>query len=104
MGVSMISNRLQEQPAVFNARFLRCRALLYFVARRVVGRNEEAKDAVHSCWLTASRNPPKFAYEGAFRSWLVRILIDEALAIRYTRPESHINETLACNFMGHRSH
>jgi hypothetical protein len=37
---------------------------------------------VESCRATASRNPPRFEYEGAFRSWLVRVLIDEALAIR----------------------
>ena len=34
-----------------------------------------------NCRITASRNPPTFEYEGAFRSWLVRVLIDEALAI-----------------------
>ena len=37
--------------------------------------------AIQNCWRTASRNPPHFEYEGAFRSWLVRIIIDEALAI-----------------------
>ena len=36
---------------------------------------------MQNCWLTASRNPPHFEYEGAFQSWLVRILIDEALTI-----------------------
>jgi len=36
---------------------------------------------VENCRITASQNPPTFEYEGAFRSWLVRILIDEALVM-----------------------
>lgn len=31
--------------------------------------------------LAASGNTPRFEYEGAFRSWLVRVLIDEALVL-----------------------
>jgi DNA-directed RNA polymerase specialized sigma24 family protein len=38
-------------------------------------------EVVKNCTITASRNPPTFECEGAFRSWLVRVLIDEALAI-----------------------
>ena len=76
-----ISNGVQEYPAVFAARFARCRALLRFIACRVLGSNEGTEDAMQSCWLTASCNPPKFENEGAFRSWLLRILIDEALKI-----------------------
>ena len=83
-----ISNRPQEHPTVFDARFSRCRGLLHFIARRVLGGNEGAEETVHSCWLTASRNPPKFEYEGAFRSWLLRILIDEALAVLRKKKES----------------
>ena len=76
-----ISNRVQEHRTVFDARFSRCRGLLHFVAYRVLGSNEGAEDAVKSCWRSASRNPAKFEHEGAFRSWLLRILIDEALAL-----------------------
>jgi DNA-directed RNA polymerase specialized sigma24 family protein len=67
--------------AVFGERFLRCCSLLRFLACRVLGTDEGAKDAVENCWTRASRNPPDFEYEGAFRSWVARILIDEALAI-----------------------
>lgn len=95
----MNPNRLQENPAVFNARFTRSRKLLYFVARRLLhcthaasmGTHDAhifshrlAKDAVQKTWLTASQNPPTFPHEGAFRSWLIRILIDEALTLRRT--------------------
>ena len=47
----------------------------------MLGGPEEAELAIQNCWLTASRNPPTFDHEGAFRSWLLRVLIDEASAI-----------------------
>jgi DNA-directed RNA polymerase specialized sigma24 family protein len=40
---------------------------------------------VERCSLTACADPQEFNYEGAFRSWLVRILIDEALLILVER-------------------
>jgi RNA polymerase sigma-70 factor (ECF subfamily) len=74
------SNYRGDSP-VFEDRFLRCRPLLRFLAGRVLGTDEGAEDAVENCWTRASRNPPDFEYEGAFRSWLVRVLIDEALVV-----------------------
>ena len=71
----------QEQPEIFAQRFLRSYRLLHFIACRVLGDDEIAPIAVQNCWRTASRVSPHFEYEGAFRSWLVRVLIDEALAI-----------------------
>jgi DNA-directed RNA polymerase specialized sigma24 family protein len=83
-----MSNHVQEDPKVFNARFSRCHGLLRLMACRVLGGTDGAGDSVHNCWLTASRNPPKFEDEDAFRSWLLRIVIDEALAIRRRKKES----------------
>jgi DNA-directed RNA polymerase specialized sigma24 family protein len=71
----------QEQPAIFAERFLRAYRLLDFIACRVLCDKKRAQIAIHNCWQTASRNPPRFEFEGAFRSWLARVLIDEALAI-----------------------
>jgi DNA-directed RNA polymerase specialized sigma24 family protein len=51
------------------------------LAYRILGTHEGAGNAVENCRIVASRNPPGFEYEGAFRSWVARILIDEALAI-----------------------
>jgi len=76
-----MSNDLRQRSAVFEARFSRCREMLHFLACRVLGSPERADDVVENCRVTASQNPPTFEYEGAFRSWLVRILIDEALVI-----------------------
>jgi hypothetical protein len=66
----------------FDAWFSRSRRILHFVACRVLGRSEGAELAIHNCWLTASQERPGFEREGAFRSWLVRVLITEALEIR----------------------
>lgn len=80
-----IEHRLQEDPAVFRARFWRCHRLLHFIACRVLGGSEWADDAVENCWLTASLSSPRFECEGEFRRWLLRVLIDEALTIREDR-------------------
>jgi hypothetical protein len=71
----------QEHPAIFAEGFLRVYWPLDFIACRVLGDKKRAQIAIHNCWQTASRNPPRFEFEGAFRIWLVRVLIDEALAI-----------------------
>jgi len=68
-------------PGELEIRFARCRGLLHFVACRVLGGSEGADRRWKNCFLTAARNPQQFEYEGALRSWLARIVIDEALAI-----------------------
>jgi hypothetical protein len=69
------------QSAIFVKRFFRSYGLLNFIACRVLGDEERAHVAIVKCWQATSPNPPHFEYEGAFRSWLVRVLIDEALII-----------------------
>jgi DNA-directed RNA polymerase specialized sigma24 family protein len=76
-----ILNGQQEDPRDFESRLSRCRGFLYFVACRVLRSCRGADEAVERCFLTACGDPQEFEYEGAFRSWLVRILIDEALQI-----------------------
>jgi len=72
---------LESDPEIFEDRFARCRRLLHFLAARILGSQDEAEDAVRNCRAAASRNPPSFESEGAFRGWLARILIDEACAL-----------------------
>jgi DNA-directed RNA polymerase specialized sigma24 family protein len=74
-----------QTSEVFDDWFSRCYEPLHFTACRVLGNPEGAGLAVQNCWLTASCNPPSFDSEGKFRSWLFRILIDEALAILQSR-------------------
>jgi DNA-directed RNA polymerase specialized sigma24 family protein len=69
-------------------RFLRCHKALHFIARRILADSEMAACAVENCWLKASRNPPGFESEGAFGSWVLRLLINEALSILHHRSRS----------------
>lgn len=80
-GVTVNLNRPQRDRDTFEMRFSRSRRLLYFIASRILGDSEHAEKAVHNCYFSASREPQEFEHEGAFRSWLVRLLIDDALAI-----------------------
>jgi hypothetical protein len=87
----------QEQPAIFAERFLRAYRLLDFIACRVLCDKKSAQIAIHNCWQAASRNPPRFEHEGAFRSWLVRVLINEALAIFCEHlDEDRMGDSLTC--------
>jgi DNA-directed RNA polymerase specialized sigma24 family protein len=97
----VIANKVNEDATVFQLRFSRCRHLLHFIATRVLGGFEGAEQAVENCWLTASRNPPRFEYEAAFRSWLLRVLTDEALAIRRQNEETIESGTLVERIPSH---
>ncbi|HTC76345.1 MAG TPA: hypothetical protein VK684_12270 [Edaphobacter sp.] len=68
----------EETQSTFELQFYSCREMLHFIACRILTSVDVAETAVKNCHLTASRNPPRFQNEGAFKSWLVRILIDEA--------------------------
>jgi len=72
---------LRERWTEFDARFSRCYNLLHFIARRILGNSEDVQVVVESCRISASKSSLEFEQEGAFRSWLVRVLIDEALAV-----------------------
>src|SRR5215472_13649426 len=72
---------LQEGWTEFDARFSRYYNLLHFIARRILGSSESVQEAVENCRVRASQSSLEFGQEGAFRSWLVRVLIDEALAV-----------------------
>jgi asparagine synthase (glutamine-hydrolysing) len=69
------------RPSDFESRFFKNRKLIVFVARRLLDSHEDAETAVKECFKTASRNPPVFTHDGAFRSWILRMVIDEALLI-----------------------
>ena len=92
---NIIVKREQEDPSIFAQRFSRRYRLLHSIACRVLGDEERVPLAIKNCWRSASRKPPYFEYEGAFRSWLVRVLIDETLAIlRKCSEPAHTSEVL----------
>ena len=78
---SEILNLSQVSSEIFKAAFSRHHRVLYLIAYRVLFNHGDAGDAMQSFFLSASNNVPQFDCEGSFRSWLLRGLIDEALAI-----------------------
>ena len=86
---------IQGTSEPFDDWFARCSGLLHFIACRALGSPEGAGLAVQNCYLTASCNPPTFDREGEFRSWLVRVLIDESLAILHDRLRSQVGPEYA---------
>jgi len=77
-----------DNSETFSDRFGRCKRLLILLAGRVLGGQGRIEEAVYHCWRAASQNPPRLESEGAFRSWLLRILVDRALMIRRRDIES----------------
>jgi len=78
---NLISRGLQGDQDALHVLFTRYRRLLYCQALGLLRNHEEAEDAVQCCLLLAFRNLSKVKSQSSFRNWLVRILINEALAI-----------------------
>lgn len=76
-----VLNISKVRSEVFNATFSRYYRVLYLVAYRVLFSHGDAEQAMQNFFFSASNNVPQFECEGSFRSWLLRGLIDEALAI-----------------------
>jgi len=76
------ADRCLEHPIIFVERFWRWRDTLFVLAVRLLGDRRAASDAVEACFRKNCHHPPKFASDGAFGSWIVRALFDEALLAR----------------------
>lgn len=77
----LVSRGLEGDQEALHVLFTKYSRLLYDLAHRVLRNREEAEDAVQCCLLQAYRNLSNVQCQSSFRSWLVRILINEALAI-----------------------
>src|SRR5215469_16831940 len=74
-----------EERERFVHECLRYRGLLHQIAERILRGPECAEEAVNRSLTLATRTPHKKKPAGEFRSWLVRIVIEEALRIRRRR-------------------
>ncbi len=90
----LISDGLQGDRNAFEILFSRYRPILYRLAQRILRNHEESEDAVQNCSLVAFRKMESFKYEGAFRSWLARILVNEAITILRKRKRTYSSECL----------
>jgi len=88
----LISDGLQGDRDAFEILFSRYRPILYRLAQRILCIHEESEDAVQNCSLAAFRKLKGFKYEGAFRSWLARILVNEAITILRKRKRAYSSE------------
>jgi RNA polymerase sigma factor (sigma-70 family) len=77
----LISRALLGDQEALNDLFSRYYGFLHFLACRVLGGREDAQDVVQNCLLRALRNLQQFNNDGAFRSWLARILVNEAITV-----------------------
>jgi RNA polymerase sigma-70 factor, ECF subfamily len=88
----LVSDGLQGNRDAFEILFSRYRPILYRLAQRILRNHEESEDAVQNCSLAAFRKLRDFKYEGAFRSWLVRILVNESITILRARKRTYSSE------------
>ena len=68
-------------------------------ARRILGNEEDARDAVQEAFVSAYRNVDRFAGESRVSTWLHRIVVNAALMklrTRRRRPEESIDALLPC--------
>jgi hypothetical protein len=82
------SEHSQRSLETLDVLLSRYRHVLSLIAHRVLGNHEESERAVRNCIRVAAVRAPRFDHEGAFRSWLARILIDEAVTILYKQRRS----------------
>jgi RNA polymerase sigma-70 factor, ECF subfamily len=76
---ALVSSALRGDEEALNELCSHYYGFLYFLACRVLGEREDSQDAVQNCLLRAVRNLQQFKNDGAFRSWLARILVNEAI-------------------------
>ena len=96
----LVSGGLQGNGDAFEILFSRYRPILYRLAQRILRNHEESEDAVQNCSLAAFRKLESFKYEGAFRSWLARILVNEAITILRKRKRTYSSE---CSILQERT-
>ncbi len=72
----IIERTLGGEPEAFNMLVHRWERQIYGLTLRMLGRDEEAKDATQETFLSAYRNLSKFRGEAKFSSWIYRIALN----------------------------
>jgi RNA polymerase sigma-70 factor (ECF subfamily) len=89
--IQIIERTLGGETDAFNVLVRRWERQIYGLTLRMLGRDEEAKDATQETFLSAYRNLSKFRGEAKFSSWIYRI----ALNICNTRLRSRSKFTIS---------
>jgi RNA polymerase sigma-70 factor (ECF subfamily) len=72
----IIERTLGGEPDAFNALVRRWERHIYGLTLRMLGRDDEARDATQETFLSAYRNLSKFRGEAKFSSWIYRIALN----------------------------
>ena len=72
----IIERTLCGEPDAFNMLVHRWERQIYGLSLRMLGRDDEARDAVQETFLSAYRNLAKFRGEAKFSSWIYRIALN----------------------------
>jgi hypothetical protein len=80
MGIQNDTQRgLSREHTTFETQFSRARNTLHFLAQQILMDSQLAHQVVEHCWIIGSQLRVTCDTDGAFRSWLLRLAIDEAL-------------------------
>lgn len=72
----IIERTLNGEPEAFNLLVRRWERQIYGLTLRMLGRDDEAKDATQDTFISAYRNLSKFRGEAKFSSWIYRIALN----------------------------
>jgi RNA polymerase sigma-70 factor (ECF subfamily) len=72
----IIERTLNGEPDAFNTLVRRWERQIYGLTLRMLGRDEEARDATQETFLSAYRNLSKFRGDAKFSSWIYRIALN----------------------------
>ena len=77
--VTLAARIAERDPAAFEALMRRNNGRLFRVARAILKDDAEAEDALQDAYLDAYRNISRFRGESQLSTWLVRIVVNQAL-------------------------
>ncbi|MCU0247593.1 MAG: sigma-70 family RNA polymerase sigma factor [Bryobacter sp.] len=92
---TILVKRAQDgDSTAFDQLIIALRPRLVRTATKVLRNADEAEDVVQNAVLLAHRNLPKFRGEAAFSTWLIRIVVNQAIQqMRRARPETEFLDT-----------
>lgn len=87
----LIERTLGGETEAFNLLVRRWERHIYGLTLRMLGRDEEARDATQETFLSAYRNLSKFRGEAKFSSWIYRIALNICNTKLRSRPRNSVS-------------